>query len=601
MVKDKVNAPEVKVRRKVSKTSKQTEQATLDDHPLHAAILNDDFGALETLISANINLNERDKNGDTPLILAIKENKPNVLARLLEEGADINQTTLNKQAPIALASILEHQECLDLLLQHSSAPIKANRNDYVLSDKASQLISSLVELFTKEINIVHKQRSADLLAADAMSIIEELLDIKEVSPGAFNQMKIDVTTRLSQALDQAKNGTKYNTKAVLKLCRRIIVVMQKHKHCFATELTWSLNKIESTIEERIVAQMDDDPAIINTSTTSTHAQQALGSWYARNGYANLSEFIAKNTYEYNQFIKVAKEKIQVKLASGPSSLEVITLNPIRITAETLGPLLYESLKRLKEEESEFALLNFEDIQNLVKECKKLPANHIPMDIQHKLECALRPGAGLHILHFHNNSEYEEGWAGFIKEAFITGAKISLFNYPNHFKLPKEALCCGIAMINKLLENEVHPDKIILQSYGAGALISNEIRNLFSKQGIEFTSINYQHPNFSLNDVPAVTCNLRNLNIYSVDAYIKKTSDNIDSFLEFQPFARYIAKLLKKATYQTNQTCMSSVYLKSYSLLQLVSLFLKTNQYCLQNNTQYKNPALPLERIQQPQF
>lgn len=601
MVKDKVKAVRTKGRPKISKASKQAEHAILDDHPLHAAILNDDFGALETLLSASVNLNERDKNGDTPLILAIKENKPNVLAKLLEEGSDINQTSLNKQAPIALASILEHQECLDLLLQHASAPTKTNRNDYVLSDKASTLISSLVELFTKEINIVHKHKSACSLTEDAMSIIEQLLDIKEVSPGAFNQMKIDVTVRLTQALDQAKSGTKYSIKAILKLCRRIIVVMQKHKHCFATELTWSLNKIESIIEERIVAQPDDDPAIINTSTTSAHAQQTLGSWYVRNGYANFSEFIAKNTYEYSQFLKVTKEKIPVKLAAGPSLLEMITLNPTNVTTETLGPLLYESLKRLKEEASELALLDFEDIQALIKECKKLSANHIPMDIQHKLECALRPGAGLHILHFHNNSEYEEGWTSFIKEAFITGAKISLFNYPNHFKLQKEALCCGIAIINKLLESEVHPDKIILQSYGAGALVSNEIRNLFSKQGIEFTSINYQHPNFSLNDAPAVICDLRNLNIYSLDAYIKKTSDRTDSFLEFQPFARYITKSLKKAIYQTDQTCISSVYLKSYPLLQLFNVFLKTNQHCLQNNAQYKNPALPLERIQQPQF
>lgn len=586
MARTKADTVENVNKRKSHRTkSKGPEQLSIEEFSVHSAILNDDLSMLESLINKGADLNERDKNGDTPLILAIKENKHHIVARLLEEGADTNKLGANTHTPLALASLLEHRECIDMLMQYGTTSTKTNRDDYILSDRVSEFISELSSLLKAEINL-NQQRNSDAITNQVIVSTEKFLNIKEVLPGAFNQMKLDISAKIAQALANVQN----NPKAILKLCRRIIVVMQNHKNSFATELTWILNKIESMLEERIVAEAEDNASFTSYQQEKKPREE---SWYLQNGYANLTDFIHANqsTIEALKYLDIKKEKIPVKLTSGSTQLEIVTISPYKITqSKELSLLLPDALKRLRKE-CEFGLHdNFDALKATIKQSKK---NAVIMP---EIDNALRPGISINIIHFHNDHEYERFWIDFAKESFTTGAKLLLFNTP----LPQingNAVCCGLSIINRLLENEVHPDKIFLQGYGAGTLVAKEVSRLFLKQGIELAQISYQHPKFQANEVSQIVCHPRNLNIYSSELYSKKMLENIDCPKEYLPFAKYISKLLHKAYCTTNEIFMTERATKAYSLVQLINFFFKTNQHFLQNHTSYKNPDLPLERVQ----
>ena len=107
------------------------------------------------------------------------------------------------------------------------------------------------------------------------------------------------------------------------------------------------------------------------------------------------------------------------------------------------------------------------------------------------------GQGIHLVNFFGRDEYYEcNFRDMALEAHATGATIHAFNPPGMNLSSgqvlefKDLVNAGIAQINNLLNNGIHPDKIILQGNCMGSAVAEEVNAHFKKHlKVEFRRIN----------------------------------------------------------------------------------------------------------------
>lgn len=109
----------------------------------------------------------------------------------------------------------------------------------------------------------------------------------------------------------------------------------------------------------------------------------------------------------------------------------------------------------------------------------------------------KPGEGLHIVNFFGRGEYYEcNFRDMLREAHATGATIHAFNpsgmnsSTGKIKEFNDLVNDGISVINQLLKDGVHPDKIVLQGNCLGGAIQEAVARHFEEQcGIKMRQIN----------------------------------------------------------------------------------------------------------------
>lgn len=84
--------------------------------PLHVAVMHQNAGMLGHLHRFGANINIQDKGGNTPLLLAIKREKPRAIDALIDMGADILLANRSKTTPLHAAAEIGNAALVDLLL-----------------------------------------------------------------------------------------------------------------------------------------------------------------------------------------------------------------------------------------------------------------------------------------------------------------------------------------------------------------------------------------------------------------------------------------------------------------------------------------------------
>ncbi|MFT4059642.1 MAG: hypothetical protein QM652_08850 [Legionella sp.] len=107
------------------------------------------------------------------------------------------------------------------------------------------------------------------------------------------------------------------------------------------------------------------------------------------------------------------------------------------------------------------------------------------------------GEGIHIINFFGRGEYYEcNFKDMARQAKATGATIHAYNPPGMNSSTgkvlefKDLINAGIAQVNHLLKQGVHPDQIIIQGNCLGAAVAEEVNKCFNEQcNINFRRIN----------------------------------------------------------------------------------------------------------------
>jgi len=89
--------------------------------PLHTAIAADALGAFEILIrNRATSLNAKSKDGNTPLILAVRNCSDQMMIELINAGADINATDNSQRTALHWAAMVSNLKGLKILIEHGA-------------------------------------------------------------------------------------------------------------------------------------------------------------------------------------------------------------------------------------------------------------------------------------------------------------------------------------------------------------------------------------------------------------------------------------------------------------------------------------------------
>jgi hypothetical protein len=174
------------------------------------------------------------------------------------------------------------------------------------------------------------------------------------------------------------------------------------------------------------------------------------------------------------------------------------------------------------------------------------------------------------------------------EAVELGANIYAIDYPQNPKHAFDMIYAGIAAVNKLLDDNIHPDKIFIQSDGASHSIVKFVISQFAKRGIALSEIIIANSDF---DISTLENNHRCLLIHP-NTHKAKASTKYDGALK--EFFKHLNKIFKAD--MTSRLQFNTEISQNYTVIQLIALFIKCNQVFLKENIKSRNPNLPNDKV-----
>ncbi|WP_339045139.1 ankyrin repeat domain-containing protein [Candidatus Mesenet endosymbiont of Agriotes lineatus] len=96
---------------------------------LFDGVISKDFKRIEMAINSGTNVNAKNKNGDTALILSTINGSKDIVKFLLENGAKVNKKNKNNSTPLHLAISSNNIKITELLLKYGAKMNERNDND----------------------------------------------------------------------------------------------------------------------------------------------------------------------------------------------------------------------------------------------------------------------------------------------------------------------------------------------------------------------------------------------------------------------------------------------------------------------------------------
>eukprot|EP01125_Pyxidicula_operculata_P012819 TRINITY_DN4221_c0_g1_i1.p1 TRINITY_DN4221_c0_g1~~TRINITY_DN4221_c0_g1_i1.p1 ORF type:complete len:277 (-),score=60.93 TRINITY_DN4221_c0_g1_i1:883-1692(-) len=154
--------------------------------PLHWALKRGHFGVVKSLVGCGANVNCSDKDGQTPLHLALSlfnENKSSevveIINFLLQHGADVNRENCDGVTSLMMASELGDDILVQTLVENYGASLEAVDNDgenalfYAVREGRENVVRLLVEKY--RINVNHSNEVGETIKDFVESVGDECM------------------------------------------------------------------------------------------------------------------------------------------------------------------------------------------------------------------------------------------------------------------------------------------------------------------------------------------------------------------------------------------------------------------------------------------
>ena len=560
------------------------------DTPLIYAIHKKNEDIIDILLQSGANPNQSNLEGNTPLIAAVKDFSSNIVIRLLEEGAKINQTNAYNESPLKIATTLGNQECINLLTEHGASFTRNQHN--ISATPAINSTSEYISSITKLIKGLQKDKKTP---KTLQSFCETAFLITGTYLGKKTQENRNYQSLL-KVLDQICEMSKKEIleKDILNLTRKTLVAINSEIKATLlkegdTGSIHLLSKAETTVEEEITKLKHNEHQTVNHHNTNVAQSSDV-----RHSHENHSYEKGEKTQNSQEMLDITQGKVLCRMTNHDVVLTTTTtIKPHHPrTSKEASTLLSLAKKRLTYEinllktNQDSISAHIAEIETIIKLSKKEDRN-LTSNEGHFIDQLLRPGKTkrMHIIHFpsaHTTSTPKE----LSLEALETGTTIHYFDYHQSAETKNDLILTGIANINKLLDDGIHPDKIILQGEGPEAYIVRDTAQQFAKRGVYLTQ-------FYLNSDAISTANHKQLSLTDT---LKAAQDCPESM---KHFISEFTKLIKAGnkTNATEYSFLSSTEKNSLALAQLANLCIRKIQMLLCDESKYRNAALPKERVE----
>ncbi|MBR1601255.1 MAG: ankyrin repeat domain-containing protein [Alphaproteobacteria bacterium] len=137
----------------------------INDENVKNAIKNNDIEAMETFIAQGFDVNSRDKDGNTPLYIALRQKRLEIAKKMIDAGADVNAPSAqNGMTPLIIATSMADR------LQIKATEIMNSSEGYAQS-RANEI--KLKKYIMHQMNIAQKM---------LIMLIEQGADINQETP-----------------------------------------------------------------------------------------------------------------------------------------------------------------------------------------------------------------------------------------------------------------------------------------------------------------------------------------------------------------------------------------------------------------------------------
>lgn len=559
------------------------------DTPLVCAINSKNEEIVDILLQSGADPNKCTNYGETPLIAAVKVGSQEIITRLIEEGANINKTNALEESALKIATTLGNQECITLLTENgaSFSTKHQTKSTHTTSNITLEYTDSILEALKHSQKNKKSSESFKKFCSDIIKNTDRYLNkkLKNLESSAGLERTFSQLQEIDKKTCTEKDLLNISRKTIAAISSDIQMQLIKEED---TDSIYLMSKAESSIEEKITQLKDTGPAVQKIELKSDQKIQ------------DEIQIESTNQERYDQigeskdFFEITNEKVLCRTTNHDVVLiDRTTIKPHHPrTFQEATTLLSFAKKRLEEEKSLTSFdkaqtkTHVENIEKIIKTSKKEKRN-LTNEEGRFIDQLLRPckTARIHILHFPTKN-IENQREELSVEAFETGATVHFFNYHENIETKNDLIFAGIANINKLLDDGVHPDRIILQGVENEGAVMRDTAVQFFKRNAYFTQI-------YINSDAIVQSDHRHV---SITDPIKINKDCPELF---KLFLTEFSKIL--ASQEKNYPCETSGIFtnnkNNISLSQLINIYIKRNQEFLQNDSKYRNTSLPKERVE----
>ncbi|MCH9754061.1 MAG: ankyrin repeat domain-containing protein [Alphaproteobacteria bacterium] len=555
------------------------------DTPLICAIKKQNEDIIDILLQSGSSPNKTNSRGETPLTTAIQYFSSNIITMLIEEGAKVNQVNAHGESPLKLATKLDNQECITLLTENG-ATFAQKQNSASAPDNShnvSQYKNYLVDLIktkqkNKSTNISLENFYKEIIGATSSYLGKDLT--KTNNPNSIEKV-------FTQLQDLNKKSTE---KDILNLTRKVIATTSStlREHFIKdgdTDSIHRMSKAESVVEEEItkIKEKIESSQTIKTESVENKDKE-------KQQEHNTQDFYEK-IHKAQDLFEIIEEKILCRTTNHDVVLsETQTIKPHHPrTANEAERILSITKSRLSEEKlssKETVKKQIKEIEDIIEAAKK-EKRDITNNEGALIDKILRPGKSerIHILHFPSRN-MRNIFKDLSVQALETGATIHFFDYHENVENKNDLIYTGIANVNKLLDDGIHPDRIILQGIGPEGDVAKSTAMQFAKREIYLTQIYIDSDAISKSNHRQI----------SLTDPLKPEKDTPTAMKEFISSFEKSLRKSKKNTSTTNIFIFTPA--KSWiSLSQRANLFIKSIQNFLHNESKYRNMPLPKERVE----
>lgn len=575
--------------------------------PIHIAINNANEELVNLLLENGASANKLTSKGESPLILAIKNGLPSVITRLLEDNANINQTDADGNLPLKIASNIGKQEVIEVLSEHGAF---LSKNKSFITSSATGVADKTKQYTDELLNNINQYSAKQIKELPFEKFYTQIFQLtKEYINSEFKldtESKQNLENRLQNVFNQLlvninNSSGKLLHREALNISRKIIVAISDctKAHLLRegdNESVYFISKAESAIEEEIVQFKVQESVAQITKAKSTTTSEPSKIMHAEKHIhpAKEGENATNNQNKFGNFLFGDIKEEQILARKHNHSVELInfiTIKPhLARTSAEVEKLLSLSEERLKDNQGLTGVSiteindNIKQIKTLIKKSEK-EKQQLNYNEGTLIDKTLRPGKNerIHILAFPAN-HYEEILDDLTAEAFETGAVVHTFNYQEDISHKNDLTYAGIAAVNKLLDDGIHSDKIILQGHENAADIVRDVHAQFEKRAINLTRMNIVKNTVEL-------ANHRHICICEGNIIDSNCPEEI-----IEPIT-YIVNKLSDIKYKDISNLRELEIRKNFSIFQLINIFIEVTQQILRGTSKYKNPPLPQERVE----